>query len=182
MRITLKPSPSNPPERMYLRVSGPRLAYGPPHVENDLFGNLSVSHLKDVNQTHFNPLTHRKVLPVAVPYDLKRDDAIVHDAVFGREPLKGLELYIAHRGEKLPVTLGHGFLSGERPIEPVRRGRLPDDVICVQLKRRFDLILRFSVKVKFYTGQVFGYNGLYPISLSFYTSAPLPPAPAASVV
>src|SRR5262245_14768772 len=93
--------------------------HGAPHIKNNLLGDLAVSHLKDVNQTHFNLLASGKVRPVTIAHHLKGHDTVVHDAIFSRESLEELKLHVPHSGPKLPIILAHSLLSREGPIESI---------------------------------------------------------------
>lgn len=128
----------------------PRLRRAP-HIKNDFFCNLAFPHLKDVNQAHFNFLPGGEVRPATIAHHFEGHKTIVHDAIFCGESLQELKLYILHRGPKLTIEPGYGLLSGKKPIEAIESAGFENNVICIQLKRCFDIIHCFAVKVPNYT-------------------------------
>ena len=89
--------------------------------------------------------------PDTIAHHLEGHEAIVHDAIFSGESLEELKLHIPHRSPKLTIKLGYGLLSRKRPIEAIESGRFKDNVICIQLKCCFDIILCFAMKMAIYT-------------------------------
>src|ERR1043166_3835396 len=96
-------------------------------------------------------------MPVSIFRHLERDDAVIHNTLFGSETLKKLELHITHGRKEFPVILGTSFLPGKGSIKAIRGRCFPNDVVSESIERRFDLIQRFAVKVALHRRQILCY-------------------------
>jgi len=106
-----------------------------------------------VDEPHFN-LRIKRPGPISSSGDFERHDAVVNNAVFGRETLEALEANVAHGCEEFAVVLRNIMLSGERSIQAIEGRSVPDDVVGVKVERRFDFINGLTVEVFFHARQV----------------------------
>jgi len=111
-----------------------------------------------VNQTHFNLLPDGKMRPAAIPHHLESRETIVDDTIFSSESLKELKLHIPHSRPQFAIELGYRLLSRKRAIEAIESACFEDNVICVQLESRLDVILCFAMKMAINTCQVLDYS------------------------
>jgi hypothetical protein len=109
-----------------------------------------------VNQTHFN-LAADWEMPVSILRHIEPNDAVIHNAIFGSEPLKKLELHITHGRKEFSIILGNSFLPGEGSVKAIRGRRFPNDVVGKRFERCFDLIESFTVEVSLHSRQILGY-------------------------
>src|SRR5215469_10818270 len=100
-----------------------------------------------MNQAHFNLLPGGKVRPTAITQHLESRETVIHDTIFGGESLEGLKLHILHRPPQFTIKPRHRLFSRKSAIEAIESACFENNVIRVELKCGFDIILRFAMKM-----------------------------------